>query len=161
MTCATEAEKASMVLLRIKYALKELWDKVTEFFVLVGFLILLSLFALFALSPIIMPFIIGYAVFVVVSSPIDTLVKVIIFAAYSFGLFVYGGYLEEYGWKERAKEVRTSLDECKKKVLSVMDVKKCLVGRRPSSRRCIEVGASIESKVYDAVKCIESVKEKL
>ncbi|ADJ54260.1 hypothetical protein HAV1_gp37 [Hyperthermophilic Archaeal Virus 1] len=145
-----------MVLRRIKYALDELWDRITEFFELIGFLLML---ALFVLSSIIVPFAVGYAVFVVVTSPVDSTVKVIIFAAYSSGLIVYGTYLEGYGWREKVKEVKASLDECERKVLSIMDVRRCLDGRR--SRRCADAKASVESKVYDAVRCIEAVNEKL
>jgi len=145
-----------MVLRRIKYALDELWDRITEFFELIVFLLML---ALFVLSSIIVPFAVGYAVFVVVTSPVDSTVKVIIFAAYSSGLIVYGTYLEGYGWREKVKEVKASLDECERKVLSIMDVRRCLDGRR--SRRCADAKASVESKVYDAVRCIEAVNEKL
>jgi membrane protein implicated in regulation of membrane protease activity len=148
-----------MVLRRIKYALDELWGRITEFFVLIGFLLIFAACVLFVLSPIIVPFAVGYAVFVVVTSPVNSTVKVITFAAYSFGLFVYGTYLEGYRWREKVKEVKASLDECERKVLSIMDVRRCLDGRR--SRRCADAKASVESKVYDAVRCIETVKEKL
>jgi len=116
------------------------------------------LYALFVLLPVIAPFIVGYAVFVVVTSSIDPLVKAVVFAAYSVGLFLYGSYLEGYGWKVKVKEARSLLNKCESDVLSVIDeVRRCTSNRR-FSKRC---ASSINSKVYSAVMCIEAAKEKL
>jgi len=140
-----------MVLRRIKYALEDVWDKVAKFFCTVAFF-LLSVLAVFAvLSPIIVPIVVGYAVFVAVSSGLDPIVKGIIFAVYSFGLFIYGGYLGLRGCNDVKKEVRDGLDMCEKKVLSILD----------DAKRCRSARSSIENKVYDFMTCVDAVKKKL
>ena len=54
--------------------------------------------------------------------------------------------------------MRTGLDVCEKKVLSIMDdVRRCWSGGR-HSRRC---RSSIEGKIYDFMMCMEAVRKKL
>jgi len=140
-----------MVLRRIKYFFEDLWDKITCFFDAILFVIMAILLFLFLASPIIIPIVIGYAVFVVVSSSIDPLVKGIIFVAYSIGLFLYGGSLVASEHEKSVKDVKDALDMCEKKVASITD----------DAKKCKVVRSSIESKVSDALFCIEAVRKKL
>jgi len=147
-----------MVLKRIKSFFEDVWDKVTGFFLAVVFCILLVLYVFVALLPIIAPIVLGYAVFSVVSSQLDLLVKGVVFAAYSVGLFLYGGVVGFSGCNKVKEEVRIGLDMCEKKALSIMDdVRRCWSGGR-RSRRC---KSSIESKIYDFMMCMEAVRKKL
>ena len=147
-----------MVLQRIKVFLEDVWDKVTDFFLAVAFFILLVLYVFVALLPIIAPAVLGYAVFVVVSSQIDSLVRGVVFAAYSVGLFLYGGVVGFSGCNDVKDELRIGLDMCEKKALSIMDdVRRCWSDRR-HSRRC---RLSVEGKIYDFMMCIEAIRRKL
>jgi hypothetical protein len=144
---------------RVKVFLEDVWDKVTGFFLAVVFFILLVLYVFVALLPIIAPIVFGYAVFAVVSSQIDPVVRGIVFAAYSIVLFLYGGVVGFSGCNEVKEELRISLDMCEKKALSVMDdVRRCWPGGRHGSKRC---RSSIESKIYDFMMCMEAVRKKL
>jgi len=140
-----------MALRRIKYALEDVWDKVAEFFCTVAFFLLFVLAVFAVLSPIIVTIVVGYAVFVAVSSGLDPIVKGIIFAVYSFGLFIYGGYLGLRGCNDVKKEVRDGLDMCEKKVLSILD----------DAKRCRSARSSIESKVYDFMTCVDAIRRKV
>jgi hypothetical protein len=148
-----------MALQRIKVFLEDVWDKVVDFFLAVAFCILFVLYVFVALLPIIAPIVLGYVVFVVVSSQIDPAVRGIVFAAYSVGLFLYGGVVGFSGCNKVKEELRIGLDMCEKKALSVMDdVRRCLSGGRHGSKRC---RSSIESKIYDFMMCMEAVRKKL
>ena len=94
-----------------------MWDKVVGFFLAVVFFILLVLYVFVALLPIIAPAVLGYAVFVVVSSQIDPAVRVVVFAAYSIVLFLYGGVVGFNGCNDVKEEWRIGLDMCEKKAL--------------------------------------------
>ena len=136
-----------------------MWDKVTGFFLAVVFCILFVLYVFVALLPIAAPVVLGYAVFVVVSSQIDPAVRGVVFAAYSVGLFLYGGVLGFSGCNEVKEELRIGLDMCEKKALSVMDdVRRCWSGVRHVSKRC---RSSVEGKIYDFMMCMEAVRKKL
>ena len=136
-----------------------MWDKVAGFFLAVVFCILLVLYVFVALLPIIAPVVLGYAVFAVVSSQIDPAVRGVVFAAYSVGLFLYGGVLGFSGCNEVKEEVRTGLDMCEEKVLSIMDdVRRCWSGGRHGPKRC---RSSVEGKIYDFMMCMETVRKKL
>ena len=146
-----------MALQRIKSFFEDVWDKVVDFFLAIVFFILLVLYVFVALLPIIAPIVLGYAVFAVVSSQIDPAVRGIVFAAYSVGLFLYGGVVGFSGCNKVKEELRIGLDMCEKKALSVMDdVRRCWSSRH--SRRC---RSSVEGKIYDFMMCIEAVKKKL
>jgi hypothetical protein len=147
-----------MVLSRIKHFLEDVLDKVVDLFMAIALFILFAVFLLVSAFPVVIPIVAGYAVFAVTSSPIDPLVKVIVFALYSAGLFLYGGVVGFSGCKDVKEELKTGLDMCEKKVLSVMDdVNRCWSDRR-HSRRC---RSSVESKIYDFMMCMEAVKRKL
>ena len=136
-----------------------MWDKVTGFFLAVAFFILLVLYVFVALLPIIAPIVLGYAVFVVVSSQIDPAVRGVVFATYSAGLFLYGGVVGFSGCNEVKEELRIGLDMCEKKALSVIDdVRRCWSGGRHGSKRC---RSSVEGKMYDFMMCMETVGRKL
>jgi hypothetical protein len=140
-----------MVFQRVKAFFEDVWDNVL-------FFILLVLYVFVALLPIIAPVVLGYAVFAVVSSQIDPAVRGIVFAAYSVGLFLYGGVVGFSGCKDVKEEVRAGIDVCEKKALSVMDdVRRCWSDRR-HSRRC---RSSVEDKIYDFMMCMEAVRKKL
>jgi hypothetical protein len=148
-----------MVLKRIKSFFEDVWDKVTGFFLAVVFCILFVLYVFVALLPIAAPVVLGYAVFVVVSSQIDPAVRGVVFAAYSVGLFLYGGVLGFSGCNEVKEELRIGLDMCEKKALSVIDdVRRCWSGGRHGSKRC---RSSVEGKIYDFMMCMEAVRKKL
>jgi len=148
-----------MALQRIKAFLEDVWDKITGFFLAVAFCILFVLYVFVALLPIIAPIVLGYAVFVVVSSQLDPLVRGVVFAAYSVGLFLYGGVVGFSGCNNVKEEVRAGLDMCEKKALSVMDdVGRCWSGGRHFSKRC---RSSVEGKIYDFMMCMEAVRKKL
>jgi len=141
-----------MVLQRIKAFFEDVWDNVL-------FCILLVLYVFVALLPIIAPIVLGYAVFAVVSSQIDPAVRGVVFAAYSVGLFLYGGVVGFSGCNEVKEELRIGLDMCEKKALSVMDdVRRCWPDRRHGSKRC---GSSVEGKIYNFMMCMEAVRKKL
>jgi len=123
------------------------------------FFILLVPHVFAALLPIIALIVLGYVVFVAASSQIDPTVRGIVFAAYSIGLFLYGGVVGFSGCNKVKEELRIGLDMCEKKALSVMDdVRRCWSGGRHGSKRC---RSSIEGKIYDFMMCIEAVKKKL
>jgi len=147
-----------MVLWRVRVFLEDVWDKVVGFFLAVVFFVLFALYVFVALLPIIAPVVLGYAVFAVVSSQIDPAVRGVVFAAYSVGLFLYGGVVGFSGCNKVKEELRIGLDMCEKKALSIMDdVRRCWSGGR-HSRRC---RSSIESKIYDFMMCMEAVRKKL
>ena len=148
-----------MVLWRVKSFLEDIWDKIVCCFEAFAFFILLALYAVVASLPIIAPVVIGYAVFAVVSSPLDPAVKAVVFAAYSVGLFLYGGVVGFSGCNDVKEELRIGLDICEKKALSIMDdVRRCWSGGRHGSKRC---RLSVESKIYDFMMCMEAVRKKL
>jgi hypothetical protein len=148
-----------MVLRRIKYALEDLFDNVAFFFIVIA---VYALFVLAVLSPVIIPIVIGYAVFVVISSSFDPLISGVIFAAYSVGIFLYGGIFGFKGCEDVKKEIKNGLDMCEKKVASIMDdVSRCFDVRRRYSRRCSDARSSIESKIFDTLMCFEAVRKKL
>ncbi len=140
-----------MVLRRIKYVLENIWDRIVGFFEAVVFFVLVALFIIVALSPVVIPVVIGYAVFVVVSSDFDPLVKGIIFAVYSAGLFIYGAVVESWAFSDVRKEVREGVELCEKKVAPIMD----------DAKRCKSVKSSIESKVYDVMLCLDAIRRKV
>jgi len=148
-----------MVLQRIKAFFEDVWDKVVDSFLAVVFFMLLVLYVFVALLPIIAPIVLGYVVFAVVSSQIDPAVRGVVFAAYSVGLFLYGGVVGFSGCNEVKEELRIGLDMCEKKALSIMDdVRRCWSGGRHGSKRC---RSSVESKIYDFMMCMEAVRKKL
>jgi hypothetical protein len=148
-----------MVLQRIKAFFEDVWDKVVDSFLAVVFFMLLVLYVFVALLPIIAPIVLGYAVFAVVSSQIDPAVRGIVFAAYSVGLFLYGGVVGFSGCNKVKEELRTGLDVCEKKVLSIMDdVRRCWSGGRHGPKRC---RSSVEGKIYDFMMCMEAIRKKL
>ena len=148
-----------MVLWRVRVFLEDVWDKVTGFFLAVVFFILFVLYVFVALLPITVPVVLGYAVFAVVSSQLDPLVKGVVFAAYSVGLFLYGGVVGFSGCNDVKEEVRAGIDMCEKKALSVMDdVRRCWSGGRHGSKRC---RSSVEGKIYDFMMCMEAIRKKL
>jgi len=148
-----------MILWRIKSFLEDVWDKITGFFLAIAFYILLVLYVVVASLPITAPIIMGYAVFAVVSSPLDPAVRAVVFAAYSVGLFLYGGVVGFSGCSDVKEELRIGLDMCEKKALSIMDdVRRCWSGGRHGSKRC---RLSVEGKIYDFMMCMEAVRKKL
>jgi len=148
-----------MVLKRIKAFFEDVWDKVAGFFLAVVFFILLVLYVFVALLPIIAPIVFGYAVFAVVSSQIDPVVRGVVFGAYSIVLFLYGGVMGFSGCNEVKEELRIGLDMCEKKALSVMDdVRRCWPGGKHGSKRC---RSSVEGKIYDFMMCMEAIRRKL
>jgi hypothetical protein len=135
----------------IRYALEDVWNKIVEFFLAVALFLLFAVFVLVSLFPVAILIIIGYAVFAIVSSPFDPVVKVIVFAAYSAGVFLYGGVFGFKACTDVKKEIREAIDMCEKKVLSILDdVKKCRAARN-----------AVESKVYDFMMCIDAIRKKL
>jgi len=123
------------------------------------FFILLVPHVFVALLPIIALIVLGCVVFAVASSQIDPAVKGVVFAAYSVGLFLYGGVVGFSGCNKVKEELRTGLDVCEKKVLSVMDdVRRCWSGGRHGPKRC---RSSVEGKIYDFMMCMEAVRKKL
>jgi len=123
------------------------------------FFILLVPHVFVALLPIIALIVLGCVVFAVASSQIDPAVRGIVFAAYSIGLFLYGGVVGFSGCNEVKEEVRTGLDVCEEKVLSVMDdVRRCWSGGRHGPKRC---RSSVEGKIYDFMMCMEAIRKKL
>jgi hypothetical protein len=140
-----------MTLRRIKGFFEDLWYKITEFFSSILFF-LLNIVALF---PIAIPAVICYAVFIVASSDLDPLVKGIVFAVYSAGLFLYGMFIGAWGVSKLKEEVREGLDMCEKKVLSILDDL-----RRPDGAEK-RIRASVEAKIYDFMLCMDAVRRKL
>jgi hypothetical protein len=141
-----------MALRHIKNFLEDVWDNVL-------FFALLVLYVFVALLPIIAPVVLGYAVFAVVSSQIDPVVRGVVFGAYSIVLFLYGGVVGFSGCNEVKEELRIGLDMCEKKALSIMDdVRRCWPDRSRGSKRC---RSSIGSKIYDFMMCMEAVRKKL
>jgi Fe2+ transport system protein B len=143
-----------MILRRIKEFFEDLWYKVTEFFGSVLFFLLFVLVILVVLSPIIIPAVIGYAVFAVASSDLDPVVRGIVFAVYSAGLFLYGMFIGAWGLSDVKKEVKEGLDMCEKKVLSILDDMRRFGGTR-------RMRASVEAKIYDFMLCMDAVRKKL
>jgi hypothetical protein len=136
-----------MVFSRIKHLLEDVFENIAY----VGIFLLFVLFVLVALSPVVIPIVIGYTVFVVVSSGLDPVVKGTIFAVYSAGLFIYGGVLGFKACTDVGNEVKEALNMCEKKVLAVLDdVKKCRAARK-----------AVESKVYDFMMCTDAIRRKL
>ena len=136
-----------------------MWDKVAGFFLAAAFFILLVPHVFAALLPIIALIVLGCVVFAVASSQIDPAVRGAVFAAYSIGLFLYGGVVGFSGCNEVKEEVRTGLDMCEEKVLSVMDdVRRCWSGGRHGPKRC---RSSVEGKIYDFMMCMEAIRKKL
>ena len=122
------------------------------------FFILLVPHVFATLLPIIALIVLGCVVFAVASSQIDPAVRGIVFAAYSVGLFLYGGVVGFSGCNKVKEELRIGLDMCEKKALSIMDdVRRCWSGGR-RSRRC---RSSVEGKIYDFMMCMEAVRKKL
>jgi len=147
-----------MALQRIKSFFEDVWDKVAGFFLAAAFFMLLVLYVFVTLLPIIAPVVLGYAVFAVVSSQIDPAIRGVVFAAYSVGLFLYGGVVGFSGCNKVKEELRIGLDMCENKALSVMDdVRRCWSDVR-RSRRC---RSSVEGKIYDFMMCMEAVRKKL
>jgi hypothetical protein len=123
------------------------------------FFILLVPHVFAALLPIIALIVLGCVVFVAASSQIDPAVRGIVFATYSVGLFLYGGVVGFSGCNKVKEELRTGLDVCEEKVLSVMDdVRRCWSGGRHGPKRC---RSSVEGKIYDFMMCMEAVRKKL
>jgi hypothetical protein len=123
------------------------------------FFILLVPHVFAALLPIIALIVLGCVVFVATSSQIDPTVRGAVFAAYSIGLFLYGGVVGFSGCNKVKEELRTGLDMCEKKVLSVMDdVRRCWSGGRHGPKRC---RSSVEGKIYDFMMCMEAIRKKL
>ena len=141
-----------MALQRIKVFLENVWDNVLFFILLVPYV-----FAV--LLPIIALIVFGCVVFAMASSQIDPAVRGIVFAAYSVGLFLYGGVVGFSGCNKVKEELRTGLDMCEEKVLSIMDdVRRCWSGGRHGPKRC---RSSVEGKIYDFMMCMEAVRKKL
>ena len=138
-----------MVLRRVKNFLEDVFV----------FFILLVPHVFATLLPIIALIVLGCVVFAVASSQIDPAVRGIVFAAYSVGLFLYGGVVGFSGCNEVKEEVRTGLDMCEEKALSIMDdVRRCWSGGRHGPKRC---RSSVEGKIYDFMMCMEAVRKKL
>jgi len=141
-----------MVLSRIKYFLEDVFDKVAWFFVAIVVYVLFAVFILISAFPVIILIVAGYAVFAVTTSPIDPLVKVIVFALYSLGLFIFGGILGFKGCDNVKDEIKAGLDMCEKKMLSIS----------AATRRCgRNVRKVVDSNVYDVLTCIEAIRKKL
>ena len=141
-----------MVLSRIKYFLEDVFDKMAWFFVAVVVHILFVVFILISAFPVIILIVAGYAVFAVAASPIDPLVKVIVFVLYSAGLFLFGGFLGLKACSDVKDEIRAGLDMCEKKVASMS----------AAVRRCgRNVRKVVDSNVYDVLTCIDTIRKKL
>jgi len=111
-----------------------------------GLIVAAVLFAVFGI-----PILIGWAVFSVVSSPIDPIVRIVIFAVYTIGVFLAGAYLTGSAYEESIKNIRELVDKCENKTASISrDVMRC----------DDDVRNSVESKVYDVLSCIKAIREK-
>jgi len=111
-----------------------------------GLIVAAVLFAVFGI-----PILIGWAVFSVVSSPIDPIVRIVIFAVYTIGVFLAGAYLTGSAYEESIKNIRELVDKCKNKTASISrDVRRC----------DDDVRNSVESKVYDVLSCLKAIREK-
>ena len=140
-----------MILSHIKRFIEDVLDKAVYFFTTVAVYILFAVLILISLLPVAVPIAAGYAVFVIMSSPVDPAVRIIVFALYSAGLFIYGGYLGLRGCSDVKEEIKAGLDMCESKVVSISD----------DVRRCGKVRRAVESKIYDAVMCIDAIRRKL
>jgi len=110
---------------------------------------LVAAFILIIFGPLIL---IGWAVFSVISSPVDPLVKGVIFAMYTVGVFIIGAYMAGSTYEEKMETIKELVTKCEEKVASISgDVRRC--GRN--------VRNVVDSKVYDVVKCIEAIRENL
>jgi hypothetical protein len=141
----------AMVLGRIRDAVESLFDKLVGLVLVIVSFVLFALYITVSLLPIIVPIVVGYAVFVVMLSDVDQIVKGIIFTAYSAGIFLFGGVLGFKGCEDIKKELSEGLEMCEKKIASIMSGTR----RRRIDRR------SVDSKIYDALMCIEAVRKKL
>jgi len=98
------------------------------------------------------PIAVAYFVFSLVSSPIDPLVRVVIFAVYTIGVFLAGVYLTGSAYEESIKNIRELIDRCENKVASISrDVRRC----------DDDVRNSVESKVYDVLSYLKAIREKI
>jgi len=141
-----------MAFSRIKYFLEDVLDKVAWFFVTIVVYVLFAVFILISAFPVIILIVAGYAVFAVTTFHIDPLVKVIVFALYSLGLFIFGGILGFKGCSNVKEEIRAGLDMCEKKAASIS----------AATRRCgRNVRKVVDAYVYDMLMCIDAIRKKL
>jgi hypothetical protein len=101
----------------------------------------------------IIPVIIAYAVFSVVSSQsINVIVRGAVFALYTIGVFLIGVYAIGSAYEDSRKDVRKLIGECEKKVASISsDVRFC----------GSDVRNSVESKAYDVLSCLKAIEKKI
>jgi hypothetical protein len=125
---------------------REVLESVAFGLIVIG-LVAAVLFAIFGI-----PILIGWAVFSVVSSPIDPIVRGVIFAVYTVGIFLAGVYITGYTYESNIKNIRELVDRCEDKAASISrDVRRC----------GDDVRSSVESKVYDVLMCLKAIRENI
>jgi len=99
------------------------------------------------------PIAIAYFVFSLVSSPvINTIVRGIIFALYTIGVFMAGVVIIGSAYEYNRKYIIDLIDECENKAASISrDIRRCSG----------DVRDSVESKIYDVLSYLKAIRENI
>jgi len=99
------------------------------------------------------PIAVAYFVFSLVSSPaINVIIRVIIFALYTIGVFLIGVFIIGSAYEYNRKYIYELIDECENRVASISrDVRRCST----------DVRDPVESKIYDVLTYLKAIRENI